>query len=453
MEFMVSLSASWMRAMLAAVTVLSCTGAFGSAQDAASIAPPPSASPVDLSEIVLFEIRPADFDDLKERIAVGEVRRATVGTAFDAYQRALASARLRMAAELEEVAGHIRAMSPAERRDRDNALAMAEAADSIASVIERAESRAKEAFEVFASVVQSDASDAEARSWASECRRLRRERLINSKKGSPDGSRDLERHVELSALVVRESGEGGSLSLALNAARNANSEAPRTVRDLPQRIDVAVCRYEQSLDEVLTPECWRRASNAARIRAARMREETADLNAISKREIQRWERIERCASDGRDAIEAALLEAGFTDAASAWRSAYDAKLFPQLYAPKKADLAYRWIRSHSLQPEAAQQVDRVYLDYQRSLAPLLEEMKRAMRLAVTRDGVQPAVVGFRREVGQFEPVERQLRAAIALSKATMNSFMAAIGEGLAGELRIAELEGFGNVKPNISIEF
>jgi hypothetical protein len=403
--------------------------------------------------VFLFQVRLADLDALQESIAMGEPRRATLTAAFEAYQHALATTRDQMSSELEEAAGHVRAMTTAERRDQANMPAMLEAAESIVPVIDRAEGRAKDALAALTSAVLLDASYAEVQSWVQKCRRLRREQLLNSKSGSPDESRDLDRHVDLISLVAREKSEVGCLAPALRAARDTGPEAPEALRMLPDRIGDATDAYEQALDEVLVADCWQRASNSARLRIARMRDEATKSNSVVKREVQRWERIDRCASEAREAIAAALGEIGAIDAARAWRSAYDATLFPQLSAPKKVDLACRWIRSHPLSPESAREVDRAYVSYQEALAPRLEQMKRAMVLAVTRDGVPPAVVGFRRRLGQFAPVEQQLRAARALSQATMELFAAALDEGLAKELRLAERQGFGHSGADIPLEY
>lgn len=445
--------AQCVRHALVACAILVGAWAPDAAQALPQQAPQPAGSPAGTSEVSLFGVGTADFAVLEERIALGSPRRTVIAAAFDAYQTSLAAIRTQLDAELEETAGHIRAMTPEERRDAAHAAAMVEAAESIVQVIERAEGRAKAAFATFEAAVLLDVSDAEKQSWTTELRRLRREKCLNSSSGSPNGGRDIERHVDLSALVALERNEGGSLASALRAAHDMRPDAPEALRALPARIAGAVSTYEQALDEELATSCWRLASGSARRRVQRMLGESPRRPLSLKSEVQHWERIERCTCNGRDAIATALGEAGLEEAAGAWNRAYDERAFPQLFAPKRVDLACRWIRSHQLPPNVMQEVDRVYLCYQDGLAPQIEQMKRAMILAVTRDGVPPSIVGLQRHLGWFTPVEQQLRVARTLSQLAMEQLGAALDDGLAKEFHAADRESFGRASAEIPIEY
>ena len=422
------------------------TTAPSEAPSAATVPPGPAQPPLadqgSGGSIEILALDDASLSGLAELAGPDATKREAIARATKEYSVEVTALRRVLAEALESNAGHVRAMSDDERRNPKNKQVLIAASMAIAASIMHAESAARSAFEALDSAMLREIGETAPEAWRSVVQGWLRKTVLNSHGGSPGSANDLERHVDIVELAIRQSEAEPTLRPYLSMSvpgigvPSANASARKCIQE-------SIGEYVASIDRLLRQDCWRRNSMMLELRNLRMRGDADGLAAARRREWKRWEKLEKVTRACHEAIAQVLLDACGAECAAGWRAAVDTAQFPQLYAPKPVDLAYRWLQQRSLEPRTRLQLAEAFRKYLLARTPIRDRMKRDMIAAVTRDGMSPVTVGFQRRTGSFAPVEQSLRAGLALEDTTMRLLRDTIPADMVAEFDAQTRVWFG----------
>ena len=260
---------------------------------------------------------------------------------------------------------------------------LADAAAETEQFMRQARSQTLTALQVLQARVNENLNESQQQQFSKALRDWRRGELLNSFDSGP-ARRDLDSHPDL---------------IYLESQAFAFEDFPPEVSGA---LNSVLEEYAANVDVLLQSQF---TDQQETILQANTRAMQGDVNAAENARsyfINNWLAVYDLTTNASEEAASVLEENGFAQAAENWRNEVFRAYFPQLYAPKTADTAYRWATSSDVLSDSQKNaIAEMYLNFNGQRAQLRRNMRNQLLRAMREENILPGMIGFMRLTGDL----------------------------------------------------
>ena len=362
----------------------------------------------------------SSFQRLSESLLLSEAQQRYVEDLYEAYRLQIDELRTYFDRELRPLAKEIIQIAPKDRRDHPEVLLVA--AQAVEDVMRHAKSKMNLALRTLEAQALEILADSQQSRWREGMRAWRRSVMLNSGTSTGGAARDLGRHIDLIELISDICDDQAELCEWLCQDTNGDGTNQEALA-FHQSLDELLVNYAIELDSLLQPQFWRSWDEALKARTKAIAGDQKAMQRAVVASIQRWMRIYRLNERTSGTIAALMTNAADEPVAARWREVFARAYFPQMYAEKSSDFAFRWL----MQPErmSLDQRDAIREQYEvvlHSRLILRRNMKRELLKIVTDESMMPGLIGLHRMIGDLPQLDEINASRRDLNQRTIDRF-------------------------------